>query len=283
MTEGPLMSSSWPDAPLLYVLDADDETPIPLSMDEVLLWADWMEVPGHRVLKSDRFTYRAPQPPAWPISVIVSTIFLGVDAHPFGESPSPPRLWESMVFGGPLDRTQRRYASKAEALVGHAELCVEVEAALIDAAGAPAMSDTRCLVYRPDHNGECLLCDESADAHSPEAITRGAQAMTTCYLSFCDPSRPAGQQFLGGCLVDVTPEEIHATAREVAERFPHASARAPLVAAAVRKARLLGCNPGGEVLCVEVAQANPVLPRVPRGVLLDRATLEAFDDAPPEP
>jgi hypothetical protein len=32
-----------------------------------------------------------------------------------------------------------------------------------------------CPVYRPDHNGECLLCDEWADAHTPEAIARGYQ------------------------------------------------------------------------------------------------------------
>ena len=35
------------------------------------------------------------------------------------------------------------------------------------------MSD--CPVFRPDHNGECLLCDEWADAHSPDAIALGKQ------------------------------------------------------------------------------------------------------------
>jgi hypothetical protein len=31
-----------------------------------------------------------------------------------------------------------------------------------------------CWLFQPDHNGECLLCDEWADAHSREAIERGA-------------------------------------------------------------------------------------------------------------
>jgi len=30
-----------------------------------------------------------------------------------------------------------------------------------------------CPAYTPDHNGECLLCDEWMDAHTPEAIAAG--------------------------------------------------------------------------------------------------------------
>jgi hypothetical protein len=30
-----------------------------------------------------------------------------------------------------------------------------------------------CPVFRPDHNGECLNCDEWADAHTPEALAAG--------------------------------------------------------------------------------------------------------------
>src|SRR5262245_44298876 len=32
-----------------------------------------------------------------------------------------------------------------------------------------------CPVFRPDHNGECLLCDGWADAHTPEALAAGEQ------------------------------------------------------------------------------------------------------------
>lgn len=40
--------------------------------------------------------------------------------------------------------------------------------ALLDAA--------RCREYRPDHNGECLNCDEWCDAHDAEAIAAGEAA-----------------------------------------------------------------------------------------------------------
>ena len=32
---------------------------------------------------------------------------------------------------------------------------------------------TTCPEFRPDHNGECLNCDEWRDAHTPEAIAAG--------------------------------------------------------------------------------------------------------------
>lgn len=49
----------------------------------------------------------------------VSTVFLGIN-HRFGDGP--PLIFESMVFGGPLDQEQRRYSTEVEARVGHAEL-----------------------------------------------------------------------------------------------------------------------------------------------------------------
>lgn len=51
----------------------------------------------------------------------VSTVFLAVD-HGFGfRDPLhyKPFLWETMVFGGPLDQYQRRYTSREEALQDH--------------------------------------------------------------------------------------------------------------------------------------------------------------------
>jgi len=47
----------------------------------------------------------------------VSTVFLALD-HSHGQ-PGPPILFETMVFGGPLDSKQRRYAYWAEAIEGH--------------------------------------------------------------------------------------------------------------------------------------------------------------------
>jgi len=48
----------------------------------------------------------------------VSTVFLGVDHRHFGGGP--PLLFETMIFGGPLDLSCWRYASWDDAEVGHA-------------------------------------------------------------------------------------------------------------------------------------------------------------------
>ena len=59
----------------------------------------------------------------------VSTVFLGVD-HSFHDE-GPPLLFESMVFGGPLDQEQRRYSTWDEAEAGHAELVEQVQRAVL--------------------------------------------------------------------------------------------------------------------------------------------------------
>lgn len=48
--------------------------------------------------------------------VRVSTVWLGLDHSIDG----PPIIFETMVFGGPLDGERWRYATEAEALEGHA-------------------------------------------------------------------------------------------------------------------------------------------------------------------
>ena len=61
--------------------------------------------------------------------VRVSTVFLGLD-HSFGEGP--PLLFETMVFGGPLDEEMDRYSTWEEAVEGHAKMVERVR-------GAPQM------------------------------------------------------------------------------------------------------------------------------------------------
>lgn len=51
-------------------------------------------------------------------NVLVSTIFLGIAMHTF--SGRRPWLFETMVFGGTLDRSQERYCTWDEAVAGHA-------------------------------------------------------------------------------------------------------------------------------------------------------------------
>ena len=58
---------------------------------------------------------------------MVSTMFLGVD-HSFGEGP--PLLFETMVFGGPLDEEQERCSTWEQAEAMHAAMCKRVKAAV---------------------------------------------------------------------------------------------------------------------------------------------------------
>lgn len=57
-------------------------------------------------------------------AVDVSTVWLGID-HGFGLTEKPI-IFESMVFGGPLDETCRRYCTRDEAIAGHGELVAEI-------------------------------------------------------------------------------------------------------------------------------------------------------------
>jgi len=86
---------------------------------DFLTWAKWMEGPA-RQLACTQFAWGR-----------VLTIFLGLD-HDFLPMEDPlnykPILWETMVFGGPLDMAQTRYRSQEEALAGHramVERCIE--------------------------------------------------------------------------------------------------------------------------------------------------------------
>ncbi len=89
----------------LYILVDGEPVPEP----NVLKWGEWFET-------SDRFlaeTYigHVDEP-----RVRVSTVFVGV-ACPFDEDR--PKLFETMIFGGPADGWMDRYETRAEALAGH--------------------------------------------------------------------------------------------------------------------------------------------------------------------
>ncbi len=56
----------------------------------------------------------------------ISTVFLVLD-HGWGEGL--PVLFETMVFGGPLDRELDRYCTWDEAVAGHASMIERVKAA----------------------------------------------------------------------------------------------------------------------------------------------------------
>ena len=58
---------------------------------------------------------------------VVSTVWMGIN-HQFGDGP--PLIFETMIFDGPLDQAQWRYATEAEAIAGHAKAVKEAKAAI---------------------------------------------------------------------------------------------------------------------------------------------------------
>jgi hypothetical protein len=97
----------------------------------------------------------------------------------------------------------------------------------------------------------------------------------TFYLSFADDERPRGEQFLGACLVDVTDDDARAARTMIALKFPNARDGAEWIGAASTVAHRHGCNPGGQMLSVDVTD-QPEKDRYPRNRLLSRADLEQF-------
>lgn len=91
-----------------YRLDDEGE---PVPVEDVYEWGEWFETSGaERVLIQER-----PRP-----NVFVSTVFLALDHGFMFRDGEAPTLWETMIFGGPLDGFQRRYRSRLDALRGHA-------------------------------------------------------------------------------------------------------------------------------------------------------------------
>lgn len=91
-----------------YVLD-DHDRPVPVSLDE---YGEWTRTHDRKLAR----TVLA--------GAEVSTVFLGFD-HSMMDDIEPV-LWETMVFGGPLDGEQDRYTSKITALEGHTRMVAKV-------------------------------------------------------------------------------------------------------------------------------------------------------------
>ena len=87
-----------------YTLDA--VTGEPLRCEDIRAWADFIGRPDMRHLARDTKG-----------AITVSTVFLGLD---YGDGEGPPVLWETLIVNGPADRYVERYASRADALAGHA-------------------------------------------------------------------------------------------------------------------------------------------------------------------
>jgi hypothetical protein len=88
---------------LYYVLD-DDGQPKPVS--DVVEWGRWFEAAKRQVADTMVGCVR------------ISTVFLGLD-HSFSDD-GPLIVFETMIFGGSLNGEQDRYASREQAIEGHA-------------------------------------------------------------------------------------------------------------------------------------------------------------------
>lgn len=97
-----------------YILNEAGE---PVAEPHLMLWAGWMELADRKV---DRTEFAGGY---------VSTVFLGLD-HSFA-TDGPPVLWETMVFGGPMDQQQSRCAgTREQAMAMHQDMVDRVNAIL---------------------------------------------------------------------------------------------------------------------------------------------------------
>lgn len=86
----------------MYVLDADNHV-VEATLEE---WGNFLESDA-KVIGYTEITS----------ACRVSTVFIGIDHRVWGKGP--PVLFETMIFGGPLDESQWRYTSYDDAMTGH--------------------------------------------------------------------------------------------------------------------------------------------------------------------
>jgi hypothetical protein len=88
----------------------------PVKCNDLLAWADAFEHSDNQVA-FDRID-----------DIQISTVFLGVD-HAHGQS-GPPMLFETMVYGGELDKQTERCSTWDEAEVMHKKMLQRVQDSL---------------------------------------------------------------------------------------------------------------------------------------------------------
>jgi hypothetical protein len=117
------MPLDWDDekkyGPRLFILGPDHQL---ISCSDVLTWGKHLEEADRIVAQTGWRKCEMQDGPygRMPVQVAgiqVSTVFLGLDHRFFGDGP--PLVFETMVFGGPLNGEQERYGSWAAAEAGH--------------------------------------------------------------------------------------------------------------------------------------------------------------------
>jgi hypothetical protein len=100
-----------------YILNADGK---PVPEPDLMKWARWFETANRRVNRTDPAKDLDELGPA-----CVSTVFLGIDHNLDGQGP--PVLWETKVFGGPLNQEADRCSgSREQAEAMHARMVERV-------------------------------------------------------------------------------------------------------------------------------------------------------------
>ena len=94
-----------------YILDADNHV---VEVDMITWAKSFFEDFEHRVVGCTKITSKC----------TVSTVFLGIDHR------HPPILFETMIFGGPLDGESSRYSSYDDAETGHRAFVAKARAAI---------------------------------------------------------------------------------------------------------------------------------------------------------
>lgn len=89
--------------PRYWILDENNR---PLEVADVFEWGRYFEH-ANRIVDYTEIT----------TEIRVSAVFLGIDHRHLGAGP--PILFETMIFGGPLDQGQWRYCSWDDAEAGH--------------------------------------------------------------------------------------------------------------------------------------------------------------------
>lgn len=92
-----------------YILDEDRN---PVECHDILVWGRWLETADRKVAHSTVGDIR------------ISTVFLGLDHNFYNDGP--PMLFDTMVFGGKLDKEMGRYSTWNEAERGHKKMVAKV-------------------------------------------------------------------------------------------------------------------------------------------------------------
>ena len=96
---------------MYYILDSDNN---PVPEPDAIKFGRWFRQCDRTVLRT---VIGRSDGSNQDITATVSTVFLGLNRN-FAQK-GPPVLWETMVFGGPLNKEIERYTSYAAAVIGH--------------------------------------------------------------------------------------------------------------------------------------------------------------------